>query len=47
MPFRVTDVFNGLILFFLIGSERLLRYRVRWAPEQASRPAADAAAGGR
>lgn len=32
MPFRVTDVFNGLILFFLIGSERLLYYRVRWAP---------------
>ncbi len=32
MPFRVTDVFNGLILFFLISSERLLYYRVRWAP---------------
>lgn len=32
MPFRVTDVFNGLILFFLIGSERLLQYRVRVAP---------------
>lgn len=32
MPFRITDVFNGLILFFLIGSERLLRYTVRWAP---------------
>ncbi len=30
MPFRVTDVFNGLILLFLIGSERLLPYRVRW-----------------
>ncbi len=29
MPFRVTDIFNGLILFFLIGSERLLYYRVR------------------
>jgi simple sugar transport system permease protein len=29
MPFRVTDIFNGLILFFLIGSERLLQYRVR------------------
>jgi len=23
-----------LILFFLIGSERLLYYRVRWAPGQ-------------
>lgn len=32
MPFQVTNVFNGLILFFLIGSERLLYYRVRWAP---------------
>jgi len=32
MPARVTDVFNGLILFCLIGSERLLFYRVRWAP---------------
>jgi simple sugar transport system permease protein len=32
MPFRITDVFNGLILFFLIGSERLLYYRVRWVP---------------
>lgn len=34
MPFRVTDVFNGLILFFLIGSERLLHYQVRWAPDR-------------
>ena len=32
MPARVTDVFNGLILFCLIGSERLLFWRVRWAP---------------
>ncbi|WP_456410603.1 ABC transporter permease [Oceanithermus sp.] len=32
MPFRVTDVFNGLILFFLISTERLLYYRVRWDP---------------
>lgn len=28
MPARVTDVFNGLILFCLIGSERLMYYRV-------------------
>jgi len=35
MPFRVTDVFNGLILFFLIGSERLLGHRIRWAPMRA------------
>lgn len=37
MPFRVTDVFNGLILFFLIGSERLLYYQVRWVPAKAGR----------
>jgi len=41
MPFRVTDVFNGLMLFFLIGSERLLYYRVRVAPARvAGEPAA-------
>jgi len=45
MPFRVTSVFNGLILFFLIGSERLLAYRVRWAPRRApADPPAPAAA---
>ncbi len=37
MPFRVTDVFNGLILFFLISAERLLYYRVRWAPARKER----------
>ncbi len=45
MPARVTDVFNGLILFFLIGSERLLYYRVRLAPMPvgtATAPAPDA-----
>jgi len=41
MPFRVTDVFNGLILFFLIGSERLLYYQVRWAPARTREPAAE------
>ncbi|MBI3998624.1 MAG: ABC transporter permease [Armatimonadetes bacterium] len=35
MPFRVTDIFNGLILFFLIGSERLLTYRLRRVPRPA------------
>ncbi len=42
MPFRVTDVFNGLILFFLIGSERLLNYRLRWAPGDRAGGPADA-----
>lgn len=46
MPFRVTDVFNGLILFFLIGSERLLRYRVRWAPGRGGRGTAPEPAAG-
>lgn len=32
IPFRVTDVFNGLVLFFLIGSELLLQYRISWSP---------------
>jgi general nucleoside transport system permease protein len=28
LPFQLVNVFNGLILFFLIGSEVLIRYRV-------------------
>ncbi len=30
MPFRIVDIFSGVILFCLIGSELFLRYRVRW-----------------
>ncbi|MDR7568033.1 MAG: ABC transporter permease, partial [Armatimonadota bacterium] len=33
MPFRVTDVFNGLILLFLVGSTPLLQMRIRWVPK--------------
>lgn len=29
LPFQLVNVFNGLILFFLIGSEILIRYRIR------------------
>ncbi|MCS7171950.1 MAG: ABC transporter permease [Armatimonadetes bacterium] len=29
MPFRVTDVFNGLLLLFLVGSTPLLQMRIR------------------
>ncbi|GIW37037.1 MAG: ABC transporter permease [Meiothermus sp.] len=29
MPFRIVDVFSGIILFCLIGSELFLRYRLR------------------
>ena len=32
LPFQITGVFNGLILFFLIGSEMLMYWRVRLAP---------------
>jgi simple sugar transport system permease protein len=28
LPFQLINVFNGLILFFLIGSEILLRYKI-------------------
>lgn len=31
MPFRVIDVFSGLMLLCLIAGESLSRYRVRWA----------------
>ena len=30
MPFRVVDVFSGLMLMCLIAGESLARYRVRW-----------------
>ncbi len=30
LPFQITDVFNGLILFFLIGSEILMNYKFEW-----------------
>ena len=30
MPFRVIDVFSGLMLMCLIAGESLARYRVRW-----------------
>jgi len=29
LPFQLVNVFNGLILFFLIGSDILMRYRIR------------------
>ena len=35
LPFQLVNVFNGLILFFLIGSEILMRYRIRLAPRRA------------
>jgi ABC-type uncharacterized transport system permease subunit len=35
LPFQLVNVFNGLILFFLIGSEILMRYKIRLAPRRA------------
>ena len=34
LPFQLVNVFNGLILFFLIGSEILMRYRIRLSPRR-------------
>ncbi|MFH1610191.1 MAG: hypothetical protein ABID40_06160 [Candidatus Bipolaricaulota bacterium] len=33
MPFQIVSVLNGLILFFLIGSELLMHWRVRLVPK--------------
>ncbi len=39
MPVQVVGVMNGLLLFFLIASERLLYYRIRWSvSDQSSTP---------
>ncbi len=35
IPVQVVGVMNGLLLFFLIGSERLLYYRIRWSAPSA------------
>lgn len=35
MPFQIVGVFNGLVLFFLIGSELLMYWRVRLLPREA------------
>jgi simple sugar transport system permease protein len=42
LPFQVVDVMNGLLLFCLIGGERLMYYRVRW--ERHKQPAVPAGA---
>lgn len=34
LPFQITGVFNGLILFSLISSDLLMYWRVRWAPKE-------------
>ena len=30
LPVAVTGVFQGMLLFFLLGTDVLIRYRVRW-----------------
>ncbi len=35
IPFQVVSVFNGLILFFLISTEHLSRYRIIWKDKKA------------
>lgn len=41
IPVQIVEVMNGLLLFFLIGSERLLYYRIRWSiPAQSTGPGA-------
>jgi simple sugar transport system permease protein len=36
----VTGVFQGMLLFFLLGTDVLIRYRVRWlGPASGDRPA--------
>lgn len=34
LPFQITGVFNGLILFFLIGFDILMFWRIRWAKKE-------------
>ncbi len=41
IPVQVVGVMNGLLLFFLIGSERLMYYRIRWVTP--ARPTGDSA----
>ena len=43
LPQAVTGVFQGLLLFFLLASDFLVRYRLRWRPlpAPAGAPAAE------
>lgn len=36
LPAQMTDVISGLVLFFVICSEPLMRYTLRWVPKQES-----------
>jgi simple sugar transport system permease protein len=39
LPQAVTGVFQGLLLFFLLASDFLLRYRLRWRAAVPAQPA--------
>jgi ABC-type uncharacterized transport system permease subunit len=38
LPFQITDVISGLVLFFLICSEPLIQYRLKWLRDDSSTP---------
>jgi ABC-type uncharacterized transport system permease subunit len=40
LPVAVTGVFQGMLLFFLLASDVLIRYRLRWGPVRVPREAA-------
>ena len=43
LPAATTSVFQGMFLFFLLGTDALVNYRPRWVPRRASVPAVGAA----
>lgn len=43
LPNAITGVFQGLILFFLLSSDVLIRYQIQWAFAQPSKPLSIAA----
>jgi simple sugar transport system permease protein len=43
LPLAVTGVFQGMLLFFLLASDVMIRYRLRWIAPAA--PAAKTAEG--
>jgi simple sugar transport system permease protein len=40
LPKSITGVFQGLLLFALLGSDTLINYRVRWRAAHPAHPAA-------
>jgi simple sugar transport system permease protein len=44
LPAATTSVFQGMFLFFLLGTDALVNYRPRWVPRRAPVPATPAPA---